>query len=415
MFIFPRADVLYRTSAWCLAVGITVTAMTSIVDAQPVTDINGLFENPYVVQNDFGSSATIDTTGFPASASIHEDGFIGCAPPCFNANRHDLLFSNDMGASPRLFGTYESFDISVDITLDVGSASPRKESGLRVNNNGFDGLFIINSDAQEIVAFGGALPFYNFNTTYGIQYDVGETINLRMIYNAPDSMDPANNPGNLEYRVDLASDAVGPYSSGPITFSNLEFGLIPNSEIGVYAQASGNSSIPTDFITATFQSFDFDGPDSLTCDFDSSGTCDGADINALSAVSAAMSNDPLYDLNGDNVVNDADVGVWLVEGGAANPATTGGNPFLRGDANLDGIVDGQDFIEWNSHKFSSDTAWTGGNFNGDAITDGQDFIAWNSHKFMSSSSSSFVPEPATTPLIVIMVLTLGLRPTRRLP
>ena len=30
-----------------------------------------------------------------------------------------------------------------------------------------------------------------------------------------------------------------------------------------------------------------------------------------------------------------------------------GNPYLLGDANLDGTVDGQDFLIWNSNKFQN--------------------------------------------------------------
>ncbi|MEM8678503.1 MAG: hypothetical protein AAGF97_04015, partial [Planctomycetota bacterium] len=52
-----------------------------------------------------------------------------------------------------------------------------------------------------------------------------------------------------------------------------------------------------------------------------------------------------------------------------------------GDATLDGVVDGQDFIAWNANKFTNITLWTGGNFKGDAVTDGQDFILWNANKF----------------------------------
>lgn len=63
---------------------------------------------------------------------------------------------------------------------------------------------------------------------------------------------------------------------------------------------------------------------------------------------------------------------------------------LPGDANADGVVDGQDFVVWNSHKFTTGTDWTRGDFNCDGLTDGQDFVVWNSFKFTS------VPLPLTT-------------------
>ena len=77
----------------------------------------------------------------------------------------------------------------------------------------------------------------------------------------------------------------------------------------------------------------------------------------------------------------------MAAAGAApeNVAQTGGNPFLPGDADCNGAVDGADFIAWNSAKFTNSTAWTTGNFDGNAATDGSDFIVWNSNKFMSSA------------------------------
>ena len=70
-----------------------------------------------------------------------------------------------------------------------------------------------------------------------------------------------------------------------------------------------------------------------------------------------------------------------------------GNPYLPGDANLDGAVDGADFITWNSNKFESLPAWCDGDFNADGTVDGQDFITWNAHKFQSADMAA-VPEPA---------------------
>lgn len=73
-----------------------------------------------------------------------------------------------------------------------------------------------------------------------------------------------------------------------------------------------------------------------------------------------------------------------------------GGPYLPGDANLDGTVDGQDFIEWNMNKFMSVASWCSGDFNADGMVDGQDFIEWNMNKFMSSDSfAAAVPEPAS--------------------
>ncbi len=128
-------------------------------------------------------------------------------------------------------------------------------------------------------------------------------------------------------------------------------------------------------------------------DFDHDGDYDCGDVNSLVSAIASHANQSAFDLTNDNLVNGIDLQAWLVQGGANNPVQTNGNPFILGDANLDGVVDGSDFGIWNSHKFTSIAAWCSGDFNADGAVDGSDFGIWNSHKFTSSSDSNVVPEP----------------------
>ena len=58
------------------------------------------------------------------------------------------------------------------------------------------------------------------------------------------------------------------------------------------------------------------------------------------------------------------------------------------DANLDGFVDGLDFIEWNANKFTPVAEWCAGDFNADGFVDGLDFIIWNANKFQSSDAAT---------------------------
>ena len=131
----------------------------------------------------------------------------------------------------------------------------------------------------------------------------------------------------------------------------------------------------------------------LAGDFNNDGNLDGADIDSLVANVAAMTGDLAFDLTGDGALNEADLAEWLVLGGAENLAS--GNPYLSGDANLDGTVDGQDFLAWNNSKFSTVAAWTAGDFNADGVVDGQDFLRWNDNKFTSADAGGMtaVPEP----------------------
>lgn len=123
-------------------------------------------------------------------------------------------------------------------------------------------------------------------------------------------------------------------------------------------------------------------------DFNNDGLWDCADVNALTAEIAAQGNAAAFDLNGDAVVDGVDLTAWLAEGGARNPAATGGDPFLPADANLDGVVDGTDFNLWNANKFTSVTGFCQGNFNADTGVDGSDFNIWNSHKFTASDAQN---------------------------
>ena len=176
-----------------------------------------------------------------------------------------------------------------------------------------------------------------------------------------------------------------------------------------FATASGTFD-PTDFVLPSLTSglvWDtsrllIDGTlavnSAVSGDFNNDGAWDCADIDALSAAIAAGSTDLAFDMNGDGAIDLADLtdesAGWLAVGGAVNSTATGGNAFLVGDANLDGTVDGQDFVRWNDSKFTSNSNWCDGNFNGDAVVDGQDFVAWNDNKFTSSSDIiAAVPEP----------------------
>jgi hypothetical protein len=148
---------------------------------------------------------------------------------------------------------------------------------------------------------------------------------------------------------------------------------------------------------------------SLPGDFDHNGLHECVDVDDLVAEIVAGTHTSSFDLTGDGFVDAADLDEWLVQGGAANLPS--GNPYLVGDANLDGTVDGLDFIEWNDHKFTSVAAWCSGDFNADGVIDGQDFILWNENKFTSSDGLSAVPEPGMG--VILIAALIGLAVVRR--
>ena len=147
-------------------------------------------------------------------------------------------------------------------------------------------------------------------------------------------------------------------------------------------------------------------PAGASGDFNGDGSLNLADIDALVLEVAAMGGDLSFDLTGDGVIDNEDVTEWLSVAGAANLPS--GNPYLLGDANLDGLVDVSDFNLWNANRFSSGEAWSGADFNADGNTDVSDFNLWNVSKFTASANPSVVPEPGSCLLMVLTALGLCL-------
>lgn len=143
----------------------------SAARAQAATPpVNSLVKVPYVFFDRPDSTLTYPApTGNPSlgtGAANILDQFP--ASSTTGSNRHDALLSNDGGATAQTFGIDDSYTFSAIINLSDTNNSPRKEAGLRINSpQTGDALFIINSDAGEIVAFGGGAPFYLFGNNAG--------------------------------------------------------------------------------------------------------------------------------------------------------------------------------------------------------------------------------------------------------
>jgi len=133
------------------------------------------------------------------------------------------------------------------------------------------------------------------------------------------------------------------------------------------------------------------------CDFSGDGSCDITDIDQLYA--ELGSANATFDLNGDGTVDNDDVSEWLVQASSADPM---GRTFLRGDADLDGDVDGPNFTTL-AVNFGGPGTWGDGNFvvtavPGGGIVGGPDFtqLAVN----FGFVSATVVPEPSNTVILV---------------
>jgi MYXO-CTERM domain-containing protein len=236
---FEREDAMFKMNLKTVCLFTVLCALPASAWAQ----FNGIKVNPRVF-NDFPTSTLtiVNTNSIPGSVSF-DDRDMGTGN---FANRHDAMLSADNGANAYNFSITEPFTISANVRLSVGSNAPRKEAGFRINSpiTG-DALFLVNSDAGEIVAFGGGAPFRIFGSNGGGNgYTPGTTILMGMNY-IPGTGGAA---GTLEYFINRG---MGIETSGPLVYENLEGGPV-NFQVGVYTQISPSTTNPADFATAEF-------------------------------------------------------------------------------------------------------------------------------------------------------------------
>ena len=165
-----------------------------------------------------------------------------------------MIFSSDGGSTETTFDINDVFTVQVEVKLDVGSNSPRKEAGIRFNSSVTgDALFLVNSDAGEIVAFGGGAPFNSFGSNNtGNGYTPGSTILMGIIYHGDTT------PRTSTYFIDRdPSTPGGIETSAAQPWTNLENGPVTFT-VGFYAQVSPANG--TDFVTATFSNISIPEP-----------------------------------------------------------------------------------------------------------------------------------------------------------
>ncbi len=210
--------------------------------------INGYTVSPRVFNDNPGSTLTITPpgpaiNGNPASFTIR-DAYTGA----FNgANRHDVIASTNGGTTAFTHNIDQSFLFTTRLTLTDGTNAPRKEAGIRINSSiTGDALFIVNSDAGEIVTFGGGAPFHIFGSNgSGNGYVPGTSI-LLGIREIAGGDGPGGIANTIEFFIDRGAGVV---TTGPQPWSNTEKGPV-SFQVGVYAQGGTGSS--GDFINALF-------------------------------------------------------------------------------------------------------------------------------------------------------------------
>ncbi len=200
-----------------------------------ISDINSLVLQERLF-NDFpGTTLTIVDNDL-SSLSITESDFVDDGQGGNFTNRHVAWLSED-NVNPRKFVTAEGFDFSVDVNLTAVEQTPAKEAGIYLETFiGGTMQFIVKTGTGEIAAFGGGFPGVsstNDGSGNGLEFDGrtyndGETVNMRVLYTPGDGAG-GSVPATVEYFIDDVS-------SGVLDFGNLENGVIPDSQLGVYGQ-----------------------------------------------------------------------------------------------------------------------------------------------------------------------------------
>lgn len=196
-----------------------------------VSSINSVILGPRT-WNDIPGATIVTDGNYPFWVRFSEEHV---SAPSGYANMDLWRFSNDGGATAYTFSNDDYFKVTMNLRLVGDPASPRKEAGFRLTSNGGEGQFIVNTDAHEIVAFGGPFPFYAFPSTY----TSGDTINLGLTY---------FNDNGVRSIIYTANGVNSP----ALPFTNLEQGIIDGSTLGGYFQIPNDSGNPNNSGYASF-------------------------------------------------------------------------------------------------------------------------------------------------------------------
>jgi hypothetical protein len=147
----------------------------------------------------------------------------------------------------------------------------------------------------------------------------------------------------------------------------------------------------------------------LAGDFNNSGALDMPDIDDLTGQSGSGTNPAAYDLNGDTLVDTADVTMWIKDLF---------NSWV-GDADLNGEFNSGDLVQvLASGTYEADVpaVWSTGDFDGSGRTDSSDLVAAladGGYELGPRAGVAAVPEPAAMLLVLIGTALVVVRRRRR--
>ena len=138
----------------------------------------------------------------------------------------------------------------------------------------------------------------------------------------------------------------------------------------------------------------------LPADFDLDGDADCVDVDRLVTSIVAGNNLSELDLTEDDVVDRADLDTWLSLAGTENLLSR--EPYLAGDANLDGKVDANDLNILGLNWLQNVNGWCSGDVSADGLVDANDLnalaLTWLKDVSGAAAAATASSRPPRAPL-----------------
>ena len=178
---------------------------------------------------------------------------------------------------------------------------------------------------------------------------------------------------------------------------------------GLGAADFGEVEIGTQSFGTLFTGVSIIRPPTIACDFDGDGVCDIIDIDMITMELAANGNNLQFDIDNSGAVDVGDIDEWRSVAATENGWA---EPYLAGDANLDGAINSADLnkvgISWQLPQ----DRYSEGDFNGSGLVDAADLnfigLRWQQEIPLAASAAA-VPEPSSVLLLVFGLVALAVR------
>jgi hypothetical protein len=175
----------------------------------------------------------------------------GTTNTSFSAEQDAWSFA--VNGSPYMFQTNDYYTATMQVTLTGDPSAPRKEAGIAFEDidSSISGQFILDTDAGEIVAFGGNLPFYASPLTH--TFKSGDTVTMSVTI-----LKDSNGSNAIVYSANGISSPILEFNADSPYLAN---GTTPAPyTLGGYFQIQGQGTALTNSGSASFQNISIGPP-----------------------------------------------------------------------------------------------------------------------------------------------------------